>query len=904
MLLLMLLFFFLLGLGVCQLAFRIENGCWGLGLPLPVGLTLAIGTCKTLDIWLPLDTAWHLTLGVFTVLIAVMGWQLKKRGVHWSWPSLTKFQLSLIGVAFALTYFYLHTRQILEPENDFLTHFPLISLMANGVFPPPNPYYPDVEMHGHFGRDYLIALLSRSIGGDSIFTVWVFNHVLHLSCFLLCVGLGYAAGSSIASVLVPYLAFGGVSVGSRVGLMDTVDNNNLLVYCVLLTLLSLVVHCAGRPPRFSAFFMLSVLLGVYAIIYETHMVLMLGILCLTPLLYFWSHSELQSFKTSLKTTGLCFLCCLASLMLGAILGGPIQDLALRSIGYNKVRIQRFESYESQKVSIKFPKKRLFQVCLGTEAYNRISYVYQSKAFHGIPPRLDQGGYTYVYQPKFLVLHWLALYLAVPCGLYLFAKRNFVGTVCWTFGLSAFLAPALVDFGPVHELEYFRWQFAAGFGFALALGLALGQFAEKRGVGTRILVALLTALTCYGGIRLVNQTVIAIQRESGVLSQRVWNPLYPGGFQWITELPELGVDLDDVAVTLRVRESLGERDRLLTGLFPRSNVELLSEASLMGLIGARAVGHQSPPPWLPVGAYPYFRDANWSVFWSHYDPRALAGLQADWIYLHSAQKKAVLEAMPELILVAESGDKSAFSVRPETFNQPPPSGLEIVAWEMPDHLSYQSEVAYPLKATFANRSERSVRWRGLFVLNLLALEGLESHPRPLKLRVDLDIPAGGTQLIDLWLVPPLIEGNYLLEPFLEGGGEPTLVPSPPVNLRYSFTKEAAVVSLSKLEELSRVGEELSLALHLKVVEPGFKVAGPVYLGWRIWDAAERRYGTPFGYDGLTPLQLEEQPGEYSREITLKCPTDTERYVPHFFLVSLSRLEVPLAQLPPVGGSKVP
>lgn len=903
MLLLMLLFFFLLGLGVCQLAFRIENGCWGLGLPLPVGLTLAIGTCKTLHIWLPLETAWYLTLGLFTVLIAVMGLLVKRRGIRWSWPRLSKFQLSMLALAFGLTYFYLHTRQILEPENDFLTHFPLISLMANGVFPPPNPYFPDVDMHGHFGRDYLIGLLSRSIDGDSIFTVWIFNHVLHLSCFFLCVGLGYAAGSSTASVLIPFLAFAGVSVGSRVGLMDTVDNNNLLVYCVLLMLLSLVIHCTGRPPRAAAFLTLSLLLGVYAIIYETHMVLMLGVLCISPLLFLYSQLGQRDIERMLRTKFLCLLCCGLSLVLGAILGGPIQDLALRSVGYNKVKIQRFESYESQKVSIKFPKKRLFQICLGTEAYNRISYVYQAKALQGIPPQLDRGGYTYVFQPKFLVLHWMALYLAIPCGVFLWIKRNFVGTVCWTFGLLAFLAPAVVDFGPVHELEYFRWQFAAGFGFAVALGLALGQFAEKRGAGTRLFVALVTALTCYGGIRLINQTIISIQKESGVLRQRVLNPLYPSGFQWITELPELGVDSDDVAVTLKVREVLQERDRLLTGLLPRSNVELLSEASLMGLMGTRAVGHQSPPPWLPVGAYPYFRDANWSVFWSHFDPRALAGLQADWVYLHSGEGKKELKAIPALTMVAESGDKAAFSVAPETFPVSPPAGVEITRWEMPDHLSYQSEVAYPLKATFTNRGNEPIEWTGLFVLNLVALEGVESHPRPLKLRVHLDIPPQGAQLQDLWLVPPLIEGNYLLEPHLEGGGETSPVPAPPVNLRYSFTKAAEVVSLTKVEELSRNGEDLSVALDLKVEEPGFKVRGPVYIGWRIWDSVEGRYGTPFGYDGLVPLEPEDGPGEFRQVITLKSPTDDSRYVPHFYLVSLSRLEVPLDKLRPVESTKV-
>lgn len=904
MLLLMLLFFFLLGLGVCQLAFRIENGCWGLGLPLPVGLTLAIGVCKLLDLWLPLESAWYATLTLSALTIVASGVLLKRRGINWSWPELSRFQLFLVGLTFALTYFYLHTRQILEPENDFLTHFPLISLLANGVFPPPNPYFPDVVMHGHFGRDYLIGLLARSIQGDSIFTVWVFNHVLHLSCFFLCVGLGYAARSTTAAVLVPILAFGGVSVGSRVGLMDTVDNNNLFVYVVLLTLLSLVIHCASRPPRVSAYLVLSSLLGVYAIIYETHMVLMLGVLCVSPLLYSYSNPEKRDNKVVLKNSSYGLACCTLSLVFGAVLGGPIQDLALRSLGYNKEKIQRFESYESQKVSIKFPKERLFQICLGTEAYNRISYVYQAKALQKIPPRLDEGGYTYVFHPRFLTLHWMALYLAVPCGLLLWYRRNFVGIVCWTFGALAFLTPAVVDFGPVHELEYFRWQFASGFGFAVALGLALGGLAEKRGKVAHLFVALLTLLTCYGGVRLVNQTVISIQRASGVLGERVLNPFYPSGYQWITELPELGVNADDVAVTLKVREQHADRDRLLTGLLPRSNVELLSEASLMGLIGARAVGHQSPPPWLPVGAYPYFRDANWSVFWSYFDARALPGLQADWVYLHSTHGKEQLQKTPGVTMIAESGDKSAFLVAPEVFSSAPPSDIEVTDWVMPDHLVFQSEVAYPLKVTFSNRGDRDVDWTGFFVLELEALEGLESHPRPLKLKVELRIPAGSSQTQDLYIVPPLLEGNYLLRPTLEAAGESRELRAVPVNLRYSFTKAAQVVSLQSVEKMSRSGEEVDLTLVLQVAEPGFKVEGPIFLGWRVWDTAKKRYGTPFGYDGLVPLELTSQPGEFRRRIKANLPQNEERYTPHFFLVSLSRLEVPLERLRPGEVSKVP
>ncbi|MCA9794351.1 MAG: hypothetical protein KC910_21235 [Candidatus Eremiobacteraeota bacterium] len=50
-------------------------------------------------------------------------------------------------------------------------------------------------------------------------------------------------------------------------------------------------------------------------------------------------------------------------------------------------------------------------------------------------------------------------------------RHRTGLLFWWFGAFAFLVPGAFDFGPVHEAEYYRWQFAASFGLAAALGMA-------------------------------------------------------------------------------------------------------------------------------------------------------------------------------------------------------------------------------------------------------------------------------------------------------------------------------------------------------------------------------------------------------------------------------------------------
>jgi hypothetical protein len=77
------------------------------------------------------------------------------------------------------------------------------------------------------------------------------------------------------------------------------------------------------------------------------------------------------------------------------------------------------------------------------------------------------------------------------------KEAHEGAVLWVFGLTSFLVPALVDFGPVHEREYFRWEFAAGFGFAGALAVALAQL-WRQGRVAKVTVVLLAVAVTIGG----------------------------------------------------------------------------------------------------------------------------------------------------------------------------------------------------------------------------------------------------------------------------------------------------------------------------------------------------------------------------------------------------------------------
>ena len=886
---------FLFGFAVLRSLNLSKELLYTLGLPLPLSLTLALGLCKLLHNLVSLERAWQMTVVVMLVTTVGLTWRLAQSGRlrFPQKPDLTKTELIGLACAFAVSYFYLHSQQVLYPENDYLTHFPLIGLLARGNFPPPNPYYPEVSLHGHFGRDYLIALLSRSTGGDHVFTIWCFNHLLSLSAFLLAAGLGYRSGYRMGALFVPVLVFFGISVGSRVGLVDTFDNNNLLVYTLLLAFLALLCEQnEGEKVELKADLFLVALLGVYAIVYETHMILFLGLVISRPFVRAWCARTAVNTKTLLSACAVCLL----SLLLGAIMGGVLQDLALRAVrAGDPVAIDRFASYESQQVHITFPKKNLFEVYLGSEQYNRVSCVYEAKVFGKFVPPLDQGGYTSIFSTKFLVLHWLALYLGLPAGVYLVVRRNFVGMMFWSFGLFSFLTPAVVDFGPIHELEYLRWEFGAGFGFAGSLGIVLAELWQgRRFYGClKPLLILVLLVTSYGGIRRINQAVISLQKASPQLRKELLNPFYTSGFDWLARRPELEIDSMDLAATRWLRDQITTDDRLLLPDEPRNNIELLPEATVLGLTGTRAVGHQSPPPWLPVGTYPYFHNPNWTVFWQEFDARALGGLKADWIYLKQADRFPRLAELGQLKKAYEEGGRAIFQVLPQDHGQPFPEEFAITQVELAERAELQSEVAFPLGLRVRNEGGAEVDWKGVLGLQLISTDDLDSHPPLLWLNCQLRLSPGQDTALKFWLVPPLVEGDYRLRFVTPQGEGEREVSAPPTYLSYSFKANAAALQLADVVQQRGEGERVEVELTLRSSAPGFRVQGPLFIGWRVWDGREKRYGTPFGFDGLAPLELSlAEPSTKTMKVQANLPPDDERYQLHFFLVSRSRLEVPL------------
>lgn len=777
----------------------------------------------------------------------------------------------------------MHTREVLGPEDDYWIHFPLISLLHRGEFPPPNPFFHDLSLHGHFGRDYLIAVLGwMSGGGEALLSVtWGFNHVLQISAFLLAFGLGKREGGTAGGFLMASFLFFGISVGSRVGLIDTYDNNNGLVYCALLLFIALETTL-DNPPRSDIF--LGAGLGVYGIVYETHLLLFLILLWAGPLLWRRTEGPLTP-KAWLRPLAISA----GALLIAALLGGPIQDLAKRALGLGRAQVDHAATYSEQRVQIRFPKQDLFQILVGPERYRRLSYVYQGKAFEGIRTDETAAGedarqsfhYAFILGPDVLLMHWLALYLGFPAGLYLIKKRSREGTILWAFGLISFLVPALVDFGPVHEREYFRWEFAAGFGFAGALAAALGLLWKSGGKAVKAAVILLAIAVTIGGERKVNRTFIEIDKMPDDRKALASSPLYPSPRDWFLGSKELRMDEDLILASLELKKHSEPHDRLVTDLDARAHWDIFRESTVSGLAGLRSVGHVTPPPWMQDGIAPFFRTAAWSVLWQQGDLRVLPSLGARWLLTYDEKNAAMLQKQAREDLLKEISQVGKVTLwRYLGPLGPRASGGEevrLTALQRGPETELQGEVAQPIKLLLSGikgeEVDVGIRW--------VPQPGTEPGGPIEPLVLSEKLPPGKTE-IQHYLVPPLVEGDYTLE--VSVNGVPVEVaPEIQEELKVHFDwSTQAKQARAKLEN-----DTVAFSPRTPHLKP------PLTLGMRLFRLDEQRYNQPFGFEakgtwtGQPAVKLEPL-GDFTFPVPEGQRAD-------LFLLDRSGREIPLTEV---------
>lgn len=689
--------------------------------------------------------------------------------------------LFLLSVALYVTY-----SQFRYLDTDNWIHEPLIGGYTLGIFPPVHPFFPEATMNGHYGRDLLIGALTPH-GGDPLIAVWLLNPLLAVcSAVVLLLIFERSTSKRLPPLFAGIFTFYGACVGFRVGLVDTTDGNNGLVYALYLLLMYLMLEVLellpGVPekPRPGLWLLAGFILGIYQLIYETHFgLLLMTAATLLPLTW-----ALSSHKKRLLT-GVVVTATLA-LLLATTEGGPITDLVRsKAIGSQAVSgtadDQVSDLNVEQRVSLKFPKQELFKVRATTSDYQRISVGFKSGPFEGSIPAFSPEGYLSIFSPQFLVTHWLPLFLAPLSLFWVLRQRHWAGLSFWIFGTWAYLVPGLIDFGPVYEWEYFRWEFAAGVAWATPLGLLCGDLLSpkesleaplykdaERGWTLRLHAAQwplfaglsLAVLGLLPGEKLLNGAIIDVQKHGFP------GPLSPS--DWRVSQKDLSVTRADIEVARELASRISKGQTVMTNLGQETPFGLWPDCVLSGLTGARVSGRARPPVDRRVHAHPNFhRSMLWKsiVATERLDPLWFS--DTDWLVIDPLQGpwEALLQASPHAQLEKEhqSGEnerRQLWKLNPPELNPDSPADSKPASMSPPIVLS----------DTGRELDEDFNEWRSatVYKLQLIGLEALELKG---QLRIEVKSTLSNYDPVHYWLeqgppgspevafVTPLEEGEF-------------------------------------------------------------------------------------------------------------------------------------------------
>jgi hypothetical protein len=784
-------------------------------LPLGVSLTLlgVNGIYRVAD--LPQAVLGTLIgMALLSVLLVLLG-----RGPSPRRPGLHPGTIVFLVLASLAIYLYTNSQQIANTDDDYWIHMPLQGLMLHGGFPPTNPFFSDIPMNGHYGRNLTLVTVAWVSGLDLPFVQVLMTDLCQLATFLLLfTTLRSQTGSELQAVLGSAFIFFGINVGGRGGLLDTLQNNNAVVHLGLVLNMYLVLRTwgggepeSGLASRVWSAVLGGLVLGGYAIVYETHFgLVILATLSTAALLVIsrlWTGTGEVASRVSLDGRALLLTGLLLALAtpLAVTQGGPFTELFQRKVlgrgGAEVAALSKGMLNQAQFVKIQVPKEKLFQILLEQGEYQRISFVYRTRTFlkNFYSPSPGRG-YRPIWSWDVLKIHWIPL-LAAPFSAWVLLRRGHAsGLFLGTFGVISFLTPALVDFGPIYESEYFRWQFAAGLGLAGALGLAAGAVFEDfwkshpgrlgswqaepdrirvwlapRALALAALVALLwlETLTC--------SQFLWDRAESlsvrGQWLRGAW--LLPETRAWLARHTALDFYPADWEVARWLEKRVEPGQRMLMNFREEGNFSILYESTFSGLSGVRSVGHALPLDDEPIGTTPFHMAPPARAFWTTLDPGLLRGLQVDWLFLRQdpgdEDLSARLVGLPGLglahrILDGNGGGRWLYRV------DLPPLRLGPVVSEVSPLRLEEIRLPGNLRNGRGGRARVVLRHSGEEPLSLR--EGVlfyetvcqDTGKRPAEVErilqpLDLNLEPGEVRTLEIPFVTPHEDGTYALEFFL-------------------------------------------------------------------------------------------------------------------------------------------
>jgi hypothetical protein len=534
-------------------------------------------------------------------------------------PLLERWETVILLSAVVAVWLYVNMLQVITVDDDYWLHTPVQGRMLAGVVPPTNPFFPDLVLGGHFGRDTLVVstalLTGRDVFGAQVL-VTSFCHTLGLAVLYLALRRSGSAASAAAATAMVWL---GVNVAHRVGLIDFFQNNGAPTYLILALLIFLFTELWRRPGRKLAL-VCGLVLGIYAQVYETHF----GLVVLTVL------------SLLLVGTRQARLATLLALFVAAVLAIGGGSALTRLLSKSPAPLDEAIANQSQTVQASFPKIPFLALRIEVGEIDPISCGYRVglgrrifAAVDHVPKRSDNR-YVHLWNWQVMRMHWLGVWLAPMSGWLLWRSRHRAGQFLWVFGAWAFLVPGMIDFGPIHEFEWFRWEFAAGFGFAGALGAALGTLV--RGWRSGLAGALAVAVVCHAGLAHVRG-----------FSQHFGNPetsevlgLKFGSRDWLlrhgAQLRFRESDLRALAWINTNPQQGGRCFVKTTG--PPEPWGILFESTAMALADIEVLGHRLPPKGEPVGVPPYRISEVFEQFLSQPSLAQAENLGINWVLLRS------------------------------------------------------------------------------------------------------------------------------------------------------------------------------------------------------------------------------------------------------------------------------
>ncbi|CAN0431909.1 unnamed protein product, partial [Phaeothamnion confervicola] len=162
-----------------------------LGLSIALPCALFLEAVNLLCHWIPVSQASYV---VSTLMLLCALWLQRRLPTSPIVMPPKKVTLWLVTFS-SLIWVYTTVCQNTSPDDDYWIHTPIEARLAYakeanpGGITIPHPFFPDIQMSGHYGRDLLVAALSSYTHKDVYFTqVWL-TSVLSLATFLILYGL-------------------------------------------------------------------------------------------------------------------------------------------------------------------------------------------------------------------------------------------------------------------------------------------------------------------------------------------------------------------------------------------------------------------------------------------------------------------------------------------------------------------------------------------------------------------------------------------------------------------------------------------------------------------------------------------------------------------------------------------